>query len=662
MPSASGSGEARVGGDVALKAEGPVAAPDACAPVRTRTVNDTAASGSSVQIASIDGTFLLFVADEDHKAIHTIDVASFDQVSVTPLPGAPVNVLVLPDGRIAATLRDRHELAILELAEDVRDPLVARCTRPTSAEPWGLALSHDQKRLFVSTAWEPTITSFDVNRMTESKSIVVQPEPRGVAASNDGKYLYVTHMRGGIVSRVALADDKIDLIHALPAADLAAKKAAAPATPPKPKSDKGKKPPEVVVGPESASQGFGITLLGEASRLRVFAPMASSDSGRFELIRFPSSYGGGGSPAVHEPFVSVIDHASGKAFAPNAFGNVTRPSQCLLPRAVATYAEQLVLVCMGRDTVELLDSRVADPSMVVNDVIDVPSGPTGVAVDAPRGMIYAWSQFAGQLTKIDLALLSKLRSTPPPKGEKPGAKPKTLPTWKWSIALAHPDKPVLSPEAAQGRALFYTLNDSRLAGGLRACASCHPDGRGDGLVWTTPDGPRQTIFLAGRTKDSAPFGWFGDHPTLETHVRFTMKRLGGLGLEETRDKPDLRALLAYVDAIPAPPRSTPNEAEIAARKRGEAIFTGAGGCATCHVGGVGTDRARHDVGTGDAREASLKFDTPSLLFVRGSAPYMHDGRYATLMDLLRDPKLKMGALDKLTEADREALVAYMESL
>ena len=31
----------------------------------------------------------------------------------------------------------------------------------------------------------------------------------------------------------------------------------------------------------------------------------------------------------------------------------------------------------------------------------------------------------------------------------------------------------------------------RLSGDGRACASCHPDGRDDGLVWSTPNGPRQ---------------------------------------------------------------------------------------------------------------------------------------------------------------------------
>ena len=43
-------------------------------------------------------------------------------------------------------------------------------------------------------------------------------------------------------------------------------------------------------------------------------------------------------------------------------------------------------------------------------------------------------------------------------------------------------------------------------------------------------------------------------------------------------------------------------------------------------------------------EASLLFDTPSLQFVGGTAPYFHDGRYPTLIDLLdaNDEQIRRG--------------------
>src|SRR6185436_20442876 len=106
----------------------------------------------------------------------------------------------------------------------------------------------------------------------------------------------------------------------------------------------------------------------------------------------------------------------------------------------------------------------------------------------------------------------------------------------------------------RGRRLFHTSRDARLSQG-RACASCHPEGRDDGLVWTSPDGPRQTPTLAGRLEDSAPYGWFGESPTVKEHVRKTFTRIGGTGLDDPGAAEDLEALLAYVAQIPPPPVS-----------------------------------------------------------------------------------------------------------
>ena len=56
------------------------------------------------------------------------------------------------------------------------------------------------------------------------------------------------------------------------------------------------------------------------------------------------------------------------------------------------------------------------------------------------------------------------------------------------------------------------------------------------------------------------------------------------------------------------------------------------------------------------------FDTPSLRFVGGTAPYFHDGRYPTLDALLSDPGSRMGKSASLPVADRVALAAYLRTL
>src|SRR4029453_352811 len=100
----------------------------------------------------------------------------------------------------------------------------------------------------------------------------------------------------------------------------------------------------------------------------------------------------------------------------------------------------------------------------------------------------------------------------------------------------------LHEEVALGRRLFHAVGDPRVSADGRACASCHPDGRDDGLVWRTPEGPRQTLMLAGRVGGPAPYGWTRDDRTLATYIQGTVMRLRGRDLAEM----DADALAAYV--------------------------------------------------------------------------------------------------------------------
>jgi mono/diheme cytochrome c family protein len=178
--------------------------------------------------------------------------------------------------------------------------------------------------------------------------------------------------------------------------------------------------------------------------------------------------------------------------------------------------------------------------------------------------------------------------------------------------------------------------------------------------------------LAGRLTQSAPFSWLGEHKDLHAYVKNTMSRLGGSGLPDSgssastggRGNP-LDALIAYLHEMPAPnlddALSEPRVAALAERGR-ELFFAEAGGCAGCHVGGIGTDGQRHDLASAARGDAERGFDTPSLRFVAGSAPFFHDGRYATLMDLLRATDSQMGHSFELSQSDVSALAAYLERL
>jgi cytochrome c peroxidase len=191
----------------------------------------------------------------------------------------------------------------------------------------------------------------------------------------------------------------------------------------------------------------------------------------------------------------------------------------------------------------------------------------------------------------------------------------------------------LSEAEQRGRLLFHGASDARISSDGRACASCHPDGRDDGLTWPTPHGARQTPMLAGRLSETTqPYGWQGDTATIGEHVTQTFQRLGGKGLNES----EMNDLLAYLHAMDTPKSDESPDSKLVARGR-ELFHAETVGCATCHTHeGVGSDGARHNVGGG------AEVETPSLRLVAGTGPYFHDGRFATLGDMLRETKGKMG--------------------
>ncbi|HTJ85344.1 MAG TPA: cytochrome C peroxidase, partial [Polyangiaceae bacterium] len=130
------------------------------------------------------------------------------------------------------------------------------------------------------------------------------------------------------------------------------------------------------------------------------------------------------------------------------------------------------------------------------------------------------------------------------------------------------------------------------------------------------------------------------------------------GMKSAHDQADLEALVAFVSSLPPPPRvASADRARVA---RGQTVF-GAYGCERCHAGGASDGKA-HDIGSGSKDERRQAFDTPTLTRVGRTAPYFHDGRYATLDDLLRSSDTEMVDGSKLADGDRLALEAYLETL
>ena len=101
-------------------------------------------------------------------------------------------------------------------------------------------------------------------------------------------------------------------------------------------------------------------------------------------------------------------------------------------------------------------------------------------------------------------------------------------------------------------------------------------------------------------------------------------------------------------------------------KRGEKMFRSPETrCATCHPPGLFTDLHHYDVGTLAATDkAGDSLDTPTLVELWRTAPYLHDGSAATLHEVLieRNPADRHGRTSQLTPQQLDDLLAYLLSL
>jgi len=232
-----------------------------------------------------------------------------------------------------------------------------------------------------------------------------------------------------------------------------------------------------------------------------------------------------------------------------------------------------------------------------------------------------------------------------------------------TISLARQgERPVQGEDnlVLEGERLFHSGQLS--LNGQFSCASCHPDGHADGLNWDLPaDGFNNfhnTKSLLGNAS-TAPYGWLGTSATLRDRFTGTLRHL----FQYEPAAHEIAALNAYLVQLRFPDRvENPTAERAPAIARGKSLFDGTAGCSACHSGPQYTDRRLHSVGTGSGGE--MKFDTPGLVRISTTAPYLHDGRAATLEEIFTKHNAAglHGRAADLSAEQLADLVEYLKSL
>jgi len=592
-------------------------------------------------VVSPDGA-TLYVSDGTAECVVALDVENGKVLGEIPIAGEPAGMVLSADGgTLYVAERKAHAVAVIDTGQGT---VAGRI----DVGPWPVAVALDEARgrLYSCNQGDQTVSAVDLGRSIEIKRIPAVREPSSAAVTPDGSTVVVAnllpHGRGAdpmLSAEVSLLDAKS-----------------------LEQTGRVKLPPgsTVVRGVCLSPDGKWAYVVHALGRFNL--PITQLERGwvhtyALSVVDVPGASlratvllddlaGGAADPW------DVVGSADGDRLWITHSGthevslvDVGRLHQLLagnVPEEVASLKEgtrENIWVRIREDP-RATDGLANDlTALYIGGVIRRAAtgamGPRGAALSPDGERLFVANYFSGTVGVIDAA----------------GGDP------LGSIALG----PQPEPDATR-RGEIYFHDARRCFQHWHSCASCHPDGRVDGLPW---DFMRDGL---GNGKDVISLiAMQHTSPHNRRATRANARECLRTGISGSHlivpEASDVDDLLAYVESLaPEPNPNLPKLSEAAAR--GKALFEGKADCARCHPAPYFTDRKMHNIGLATPQEPDGRYDTPSLIESYRTAPYYHDGRAATMKDSLRnhDPKGLHGKMKGLTPKEVEDLVAYVLSL
>jgi cytochrome c peroxidase len=145
-------------------------------------------------------------------------------------------------------------------------------------------------------------------------------------------------------------------------------------------------------------------------------------------------------------------------------------------------------------------------------------------------------------------------------------------------------------------------------------------------------------------------------PNAETAVRAGFKHIQFFDIPEQ----EAIAVDAYLSSLtPVASPYLKNGKLSKSAKSGKVIFDRVS-CAHCHSGSYFTNLKKYEMGIKDTYDKQNSWDTPTLIELWRTAPYLHSGKYADLKDVFKIEQ--HGIEEPLPEQDIKDLVEYISSL
>jgi YVTN family beta-propeller protein len=579
----------------------------------------------------------LYVLNADAKQIAVVDAAGKVQRQIA-LPEPPTGMALSPDGKTlyVTCASPQGTICIVEAAS-------GKVTATLPAGHWavGPSVSPDGKRLYVCNRFDNNVAVYDLAAKKEIAKVTTTREPIATAVTPDGKAVFVSN-------HLPLDPaDGYDVAAVVTAIDTSNNKATA------------------IRLPNGSSSVRGITVSPDGKYVYAVHILARYQMPTTQLER----------GWMNTNAMTVIDAAAKKIVNTVLLDDVDLGAANPWDVACTADGSQICVTHAGThevsviDAPALLEKLLAMPEEVSPEeqqkaysgsyssltVDDVPNdlaflvglrhrvklegnGARGLAVAGNKA--YCAMYFTDNLSIVDLA----------------AEEPKVVA----DVALG--PKPELT---AERRGEMYFHDADLCFQNWQSCSSCHPDARVDALNWDLMnDGmgnPKnvRSMLLAHKTPPSMGSGV---RSTAEVAVRSGITHIQ-FAVRPEEDAVAIDEYLKALEPVPSPHLVNGQLSESAKRGK-ELFFSEKIGCSQCHPEPLYTDLQMHDVGSRGKYDRRDDFDTPTLIECWRTAPYMHDGKWLTIEDLIAKGKhgAKGGDIDSLTPEQLKDLAEFVLSL
>ena len=580
--------------------------------------------GKRLYVVAQESDALLIVDAEKNKVINKIGVGN-----------QPHSVILSKDGLKGYVSNQWSDnVSVIDLSSGI-----VTDTIKTGSGPAGLALSRDGQALYVVNSFSSDVSVINLNSKEEINRITAGNNPTGAKLSPDGKFLFVTSRRMAITpygeplaSELTVINDssrriseykKIESAYMMeniaftPHGDLGFVTLIRP---------KNYVPSIQVEQGWMMTHGFGVIEPGKDRKVSEL------------LLDEPDSF-------YSDPFGIAITPDGKKAFISSSGADYIS--------VIDVDSVRTLLAGASPEIRKLYSNNLGISSHYILKRIHTGANPKGIALSPDGKLLYVAEMLDDKIGVINTENLEKVSS----------------------IDLGGPGRITV---ARRGRRLFN--NSSHTFQNQYCCYTCHPDMHEDGLVYNMSGkdmGKNVTNTMTLRDiSETAPFKWSGTNPTVykQDGIRFSTF----LTRTESFSYKDLDALTAYIlTGIKNPPnlQYNPEGKLTEAELRGKEIFERtkdnygkeipeANRCITCHTPPYYTNRKLAYVQTLASTDDSILFDTPHLNDVYASAPYLHDGRAATLEEIWTKygKNDKHGVVNDMTKIQLNDLIDYLKSL